>query len=315
MSNPIGGFFELELSVGEHFHPTALRLNTARNCFAYILQNRKPKKIHIPYYGCDVMLDVINKLDIETIFYDIDDNLDPVEDVELEDDELYLYVNYFGLKTSTSKRLAGLYKNNLILDNAQAFFEKPIPEIDTVYSPRKFFGVPDGGYVYTSTQSDSGMESDKSWSRGSHLLKRIDEGPQNAYEDYRSAEEELKNKPILRMSHLTEKILESIDYINAKKKRINNYLYLESILKDTNEIKIPLTGDAVPMVYPYKTTDNTLRARLITNEIFVATYWPDIPVNIETIRARETARDIIPLPIDQRYDINDLKRIGEIIHE
>ena len=33
---PIGGYFELELRGGEHYHKDAIRLNTARNCFEYV---------------------------------------------------------------------------------------------------------------------------------------------------------------------------------------------------------------------------------------------------------------------------------------
>ena len=29
-----------------------------------------------------------------------------------------------------------------------SLFEKPLKNIDTIYSPRKFFGVSDGGYLY-----------------------------------------------------------------------------------------------------------------------------------------------------------------------
>ncbi len=32
----IGGYFELELRKGEHYHKDALKLNTARNCFEYV---------------------------------------------------------------------------------------------------------------------------------------------------------------------------------------------------------------------------------------------------------------------------------------
>ena len=37
MMEAIGGYFELELQQGEEYHKDALRLNTARNCFEYIL--------------------------------------------------------------------------------------------------------------------------------------------------------------------------------------------------------------------------------------------------------------------------------------
>lgn len=45
MDKAIGGYFELELRKGEHYHKNALRLNTARNCFEYVLLVRKYTKV------------------------------------------------------------------------------------------------------------------------------------------------------------------------------------------------------------------------------------------------------------------------------
>ena len=42
-----------------------------------------------------------------------------------------------------------MVEKNLIIDNAQAFFAKPLLGIDTFYSPRKFVGVSDGGILAT----------------------------------------------------------------------------------------------------------------------------------------------------------------------
>ena len=47
----IGGYFELELRKGEHYHKEALRLNTARNSFEYILRARGYKR-----YICLIIL-------------------------------------------------------------------------------------------------------------------------------------------------------------------------------------------------------------------------------------------------------------------
>ena len=61
LKEAIGGYFELELSKGEHYHKGALRLNTARNCLEYIMLARKYAKIYIPYYTCEVMLQPFHK--------------------------------------------------------------------------------------------------------------------------------------------------------------------------------------------------------------------------------------------------------------
>ena len=55
--------------------------------------------------------------------------------------EAFLYTNYFGLKQGCVKLLEKKYGDHLIVDNAQAFFAKPIKGIDTFYSARKFFGL------------------------------------------------------------------------------------------------------------------------------------------------------------------------------
>ena len=58
-------------------------------------------------------------------------------------------VNYYGL--FSEEQLISLKNKygNIVVDNAQAFFTEPVKGIDTIYSCRKFFGVPDGGYAYT----------------------------------------------------------------------------------------------------------------------------------------------------------------------
>lgn len=78
MKDAIGGYFELEIPQGAHYHKTAIRLNTARNCFEYILRTRAYKKVYIPYYTCDVMLEPIQRLGIGFQYYSIDENLSPI---------------------------------------------------------------------------------------------------------------------------------------------------------------------------------------------------------------------------------------------
>ena len=55
----IGGFFELELNRGREYHYDALALNLGRTAFEYILKARKIRKIHLPLYTCDVMLEPV----------------------------------------------------------------------------------------------------------------------------------------------------------------------------------------------------------------------------------------------------------------
>jgi len=143
----LGGYLELELNRNEEHHKTALSLNTGRNALELILRVRKYTKVYIPYYTCDVILEPFRKLNINYEFYSINKDLEPEFNYSLlRDNEGFLYVNYFGIKDDFIPVLAK-HCSNIITDNSQAFFCRPLKDIDTFYSCRKFFGVPDGAYL------------------------------------------------------------------------------------------------------------------------------------------------------------------------
>lgn len=310
MTESIGGYHELELRKGEHYHKNALPLNTARNCFDYIFRARKYTKVYIPYYTCEVMLEPLKKCNVEYAFYHINEQLEPIETFVLMQNEAFLYTNYYGLKQRCVERLAEQYGKQLIVDNAQAFFAEPLEGIDTFYSARKFFGVADGAYLYTDAQLDMELEQDQSYQRMAHLLIRADIGAEEGYSEFRKNDDSLIDNPIRLMSNLTEKILCSIDYESAKQLRRSNYMQLNEQLSAKNSIHLTMDEDAVPMVYPYLTDDTTLRQRLIANRIYVATYWPNI--NDDNSYEAYLKQHLLPLPIDQRYNEEDMKRIIEI---
>lgn len=305
MTDAIGGYFELELRKGEHYHKNALRLNNARNCFEYVLRVRKYTKVYIPYYTCEVMLEPLQKCNINYEYYHINQQLEPDKDLNLQPTEAFLYTNYYGLKQRCVERLAQRYGQQLIVDNAQAFFAEAIEGIDTFYSARKFFGVADGAYLYINKLLDVELEQDQSYHRMLHLLKRADIGAEAGYADFRHNDDSLIGQPIKRMSNITEKILCAIDYECIKLLRRRNYEQLDNQLRKTNGIDLSLDNDAVPMVYPYLTDDVTLRQRLIDNRIYVATYWPNIE-NWLTENGIEIflANQLIPFPVNCIYCLN-----------
>lgn len=310
----IGGFFELELPLHEEFHHSAIALNTGRNCLEYILRVRGYHRVFLPYYSCDVLLEPFKKLGIEYTFYHINGQLEIANDVKLNADEAILYINYFGLKQSYIDTLAQQYGERLIVDNTQAFFARPLDSIDTFYSCRKFFGVADGAYLYCDKQLDMELEQDHSWQRMTHLLKRIDVSPDAAYVDFQLNEEQLKDNPIRTMSPLTRRIMQSIDYSHVAAKRRHNYLRLEASLGHQNIISLSLDDYTVPMVYPFFSTDNHLRSRLIDNKVFVAQYWPNVLQWChESYDDYKLALNLLPLPIDQRYGLEQMNRIFQLI--
>lgn len=322
----IGGYFELELPLHKEYHPIStlrqvadggeacIRLNTGRNCLEYILRSRQYRKVYIPYYTCEVVLEPFQKLNIEYAFYHIDINLEITDQISLHEDEALLYTNYYGLKQRYVEVLSKKYGTKLIVDNTQAFFAKPLKGIDTFYTCRKFFGVPDGAYLYTDKPLNIEINQEESWERMTFLSKRIDLGAAAGYQDFQEKEELLIGQPIKRMSNLTQRLMQSIDYKEAAEQRRKNYLYLQHKLEKSNLIRIQLEDDAVPMVYPFMTDNEGFREHLIQNKIFVARYWPNVLewTNVFSFE-RRLVDYLLPLPIDQRYRKDQMMIVSNTI--
>ncbi|MGM9475683.1 hypothetical protein ACS5PU_04595 [Pedobacter sp. GSP4] len=303
----IGGYIELQLPKGTAYHPDLISLNTGRNALEYILRVRKYTSIYLPYFTCEVLLEPLKKLNVAYHFYRIDEDLDPIIDFEIAERSCFLYTNYFGLKTETVQKLSTTIKN-LVVDNAQAFFCKPIAHIDTFYSCRKFFGVPDGAYLNTSAPLGISLKQDQSTDRFSHLIKSIDINIEEGYGDYIENNRGLCNNEIKKMSALTETILAGIDYQKCAEIRRNNFAYLQSYLGDKNILKLNFTADDVPMVYPLLLDDPTVKQQLINQKIFVATYWPNVYEWANTDSYEYfLAKNLVALPIDHRYNLADMQ--------
>ena len=312
---PIGGYFSLELPLHEEYHKDAIRLNTGRNCLEYILQARGYKKVYIPYYTCDVVLEPFKKLGVPPYeYYHVNIHLEIRDEIALKAGEALLYTNYYGLKQRYTEQLVQQYGNRLIVDNTQAFYAKPIDGIDTFYTCRKFFGVPDGAYLYTDKLLDVELEQDQSYERMLSLTKRIDLSPEAGYQDFRDVSKALVGQPIKRMSKLTQRMMLGIDYEAVAQRRRANYQLLNEALGKENNLELPLEDDAVPMVYPYLAPVKGLREKLIDNKIFVARYWPSVleyttPDDIDYLLAYQMQ----PLPIDQRYGEEEMRQIIDLL--
>lgn len=299
----IGGYFELECCNNKQYHKNGILLNSARNALRYIIRIHNIKHLYVPEYTCPVVWDSVSEEKCKYSFYKIDNNFLPT--VKFDKEAYILYNNYFGVCAKQVMYMLDNYPNT-ILDNAQAFFSKIYANIGNIYSPRKFFGLPDGGIAVTSLHKTLDLQiDDNSINLMSHLLKRLEFGAESGYNDFQHNDEALEHNNVKYMSILTRRLMGNINYKQIKNKRIENYRYLCNNIGNT--FNNTLLEDDVPMVYPYLTNDISLRMKLIRNKIFVASYWSGInDINNFT-------NTIIPLPIDQRYDKADMDKILKII--
>lgn len=315
----IGGFFELELAKKKEFHKNAIKLNTGRNSLEYILKSSKYKKIYIPYFICSSILEPIEKVNIEYEHYKLDENFNiELDFLKIKKDSLLLYVNYFGICNRQIDELLEqkeIYQFDLCIDNTQAFFNMPKNEEHTIYSARKFFGVPDGAYLYTNKILNENFEEEKGYNKSIHLMKRIDLGASKAYDDFIECSKLHSYQDIKLMSRVSKQILESIDYKNIIDIRKNNFNYLHKNLKQYNRLNIDENLIVCPMVYPmFIITDKNIRKDLISKGIFVAKYWESVLDKVDLgSNEQRMVEHIIPLPIDQRYNLEDMEYIVRVI--
>ena len=140
------------------------------------------------------------------------------------------------------------------------------------------------------------------------MLKRIDLSPEKGYNDFLINDSKLENLPICRMSKLTNSLLSQLGYKKVKIKRKENFNHLHKNLKELNELKFDFSSDAVPMVYPLLINNgNVLKKKLINDRIFIATYWSDVLERVSRDSFESyLVKNLIPIPIDQRYGITDM---------
>lgn len=323
MVDAIGGYFGEEVLSGKFnafIHENGVLLNLGRSAFQYICNSipNPINKLYIPRYTCPVMWHLLFWQGVMHQ-YDINRDLEIAEDIQLRENDYIVVNNYFGIKDAYIERMVEKYGNHLIVDNAQAFFAPVIPDTYAFYSPRKFFGVPDGGVAYTALNSNVVVcnEQDDSSDRLKHLQLRREKGAEAGFASYQLNENKLDNLSLMKMSEYTHDVLRRIDYESAKENRIANYKILHGALGLMNEMTLPeMESFECPMVYPFicaKATD-VLRETLRKNRIYCATYWSKLEDwNADGSNERYLAHHIIPLPIDQRYSEHDMQRIIDLI--
>lgn len=310
----IGGFFSLELPERTEYHPQALHLNSARYCLEYILRVRNYKKIYLPTYICNSLLQPVKRLNVDYAFYPIGEDFSPVLSREPEEDACFLYVNYFGLNRENVRKICNRLKN-VIIDNTQAFFEQPVEHIDTIYSARKFFGVPDGGYLYTDADKQLDLKQDASYYRCDALLKQIDLGSAAAAPLYEENEAYLDRCGLQAMSRLTQRLLMSIDYQQALAKRNEHFLFLHEHLGSYNQVKAAFNELNGPLCYPFLIDrGEQLKKYLMERRIVVNDYWEEVAARVPTDSFEyHLAKDLVPLPVDQHCSTADMQAILQAV--
>ena len=303
----IGGYIEFETYHGKEYHSDAIALNSGRHCLAYLIESLGIQHIWIPYYLCSSIKEICTQCGVNISYYRVKADFTPNFDFFIQDNEYLFVVNYYGqLSNEYIKKLSVNYPH-LIVDNTQAFFQMPVVGVHTLYSCRKFFGVPDGGYLYTDQKLKRELPVDISYRRMNFLLARFETNASDHYHEYVENNALFRNEPLKKMSKLTHNLMKGIDYDTVKNKREENFSYLHEHLKEINLLS-PTTPIG-PYCYPFMIKEGSImRRQIIEQKIYIPQLWPEVlsSTATESIEYRYT-RDILPLPCDQRYGIAELE--------
>ncbi|WP_196606662.1 hypothetical protein [Pectinatus frisingensis] len=233
-----GGYLEFEYFHGKEYHKDAYGFNTARQAFRYVLRERHIQKIYLPEYLCPVILEACNQEGVTVKFYPVDKSFRPLVDKVSKDEWLY-FINFYGQFDNNQIRIFHQQYPHMIIDNTQAFFQKPLQDVDTIYTCRKF-GVTDGAYLYTQIPKNiyEQLPYDQSAKRVEYLIGRLENNASTYYEEFKHIQRTYSGLCILRMSKFTRNMMKGINYDFVKRKRTNNFRHLNNILGEINEIPL-----------------------------------------------------------------------------
>ena len=317
-----GGYLPLEIGCGqEWFHGlerNIRRYNCGRTAIYEAAQAIKAdvKKICIPYYICQTVVDAIEQAGIEVKRYSLNENLEPAEEIRVDGGTGVLVVNYFGLKDGFIKEISQKYAH-MILDCTQAFFFDPVMRVgvSNIYSCRKFIGVPEGTYLIGQDTSAEQLEEGSAWESYSFLCKAHELGTNRAYKDSLENEKRLGAHKE-GMSSLTRRFLQGVDYHFIAKRRKENFKKLHELLGGMNRFDVQRWG-GTPQCYPLwlsKNAGRQLKEKLLKKSIYIPTLWKECRelCGKNSLEA-EWSSNLLCIPTDQRYSPWDMEFLSVTI--
>lgn len=308
----IGGYFGFSLpNFGQFPYPEAVKYNSARSAFFDLLNQNNIKKIWMPKFICDSMIEPLIILGVEIQFYDLDEKFYPKIPSHLENDSYLFYINYFGICTSIQQRLLEDYSSDqIIFDHSQAFFVTAFDSLATIYSIRKFFPVAEGGLLISKVVNNpnyASREIEEMIVQYKHCFIRRLSSASQGYELFKNNEISLNGCIPKKLSGITEELIHCFEYKSIQSKRLENFKFLHAQLKSINKLHIDIDSVISPLTYPLL-LDSEISNKLISHNIYTPTYWIDSLKRVEpTSFEYQLILNITHLICDQRYSIKEMQ--------
>ena len=320
-------------------------LSTGRSAIKFVIntieaRNSNLKKVAVlPSFTCDTVFEPFLKEGYDVYYYPVEKNLAATSDAIMKtvvehDASIVLFHRYFGFDTldcqvdEMCETLHSLGKYS-IEDCTQCLYSDiPRAEADfTVGSIRKWTGTPDGGFAVCRDGmfgnkpvcSDTILEQAKvkaSFAKYRYLFEH--EGDKSEMlAMYREAEDILdKQNDIYAISDTSTKVQANLDRKELVSKRRENFELLQRSLKGQIQSVFALEDKKVALSFPVLVDDRAaLQRHLVSNAIYAPVVWPkDDNQPIQCEGAENAYNHLLCIPIDQRYDADDMNRIIGVVN-
>lgn len=253
------------------------------------------------------------------------------------DVKVIFLMHYFGMvqpadKLDVLKRIAKERGIAIIEDTTHSIFSKKRTVGDYVISSiRKWMPIPKGGVLYMA-DNVLGVEMEESRIPVSIENERADamilkdlflKHFLDCNSEYRKMFTECENaldkqKEIYRLSDFSGFIISCMDIEEIILRRKRNYQFLKEQMAKSDFLPVcRLNSDDCPFVFPVRVQQrDKFRKYLMDRRIYCAVHWPfDGVMKEERAFAEENAGSLISLPIDQRYDEDEMEYMVKVISE
>lgn len=312
----IGGYNQIALpDLKTQLHPDSYRFQSARAALYAYIKAENIRVLYVPNYMCDSLFPALEALSVEVKFYSINESLLPQNAFckNLPKSSKVLLVNYFGLLTDQIKLLVKKQPDLFVIDNSQALFSDHIEGTTSIYSPRKFLGIPDGGLLKTNSEITVPEAYFDSSPYISHLLQRAAGNVSEGYINFQNAEYALNDYIPKKMSAISSYLIKSTDLNNIVEKRRENYSFLQSQFSEINKLDFPIY-EQTPLCYPLKVMlpVGDVCSELTKHSIFLPRYWQS---KHNGVVGKEMFEKTLFMPIDERLREKDLELLMNTVTE
>ncbi len=326
------------------FDANLYRFSLCREALFVIAQREREEgcKVLIPSYTCDTVITPFLEVGYNCTFYPINKDLSINTEltkgmIDADDFNLFIVHPYFGMDLSEQELdLLSYIKQTgckIVIDLTQCIFSNQRAEEADYYvgSYRKWFQVPDGGYLWSKNPLDIetpasndyfvSLQTDSMYLRGEYFNNNDEHLKQISIRLNKFAVEfvDFNIKPH-KMADISVRLMEDIDMDGVQNQRFINYKYL---LNNINNPNIELLCNDINRVTTaplyfiiYTKNRKEIQQKLCREHIYAPIIWPVYynEVLIDDI-TKEIYDETLAIPIDQRYDEKDMARIVNILNQ